>query len=117
MSCGIAVREKKYRMQAGLPNGAFLPAWNRVLPEMIVIFLPAAGYRNGSNLNNAGTNGNYWSSSLNTSNPNNAYNLNFNSSNQNRNNNNRYNGRSVRPVLSALTGIIIAWRAPFPPTG
>ena len=62
------------------------------------IFLPAAGYRNNSNLNNAGSNGNYWSSSLNTNNSNNAYNVNFNSSNVNRNNNNRYNGQSVRPV-------------------
>ena len=49
-----------------------------------------------------GSNGNYWSSSLNTDNPNNAYNLNFNSDNVNRNNNNRYNGFSVRPV-SAFT--------------
>ena len=64
--------------------------------------LPAAGYRNGTSLNNAGSNGNYWSSSLNTSNPNNAYNLNFNSGNHNTNNNNRYNGFTVRPV-SALT--------------
>lgn len=60
--------------------------------------LPAAGNRNGTNLNNAGSNGNYWSSSLNTDNPNNAWNVNFNSDNANRNNNNRYNGQSVRPV-------------------
>lgn len=26
------------------------------------VFLPAAGNRNGSTVNNAGTNGNYWSS-------------------------------------------------------
>lgn len=63
--------------------------------------VPAAGYRNGSSLNNAGENGNYWSSTPN-SNDNNAYNLNFNSSNYNVNNNNRYNGQSVRPV-SELT--------------
>ena len=61
-------------------------------------FLPAAGNRNDTNLNNAGSNGNYWSSSLNTDNPNNAYNVNFNSDNVNWNNNNRYNGFSVRPV-------------------
>ena len=61
-------------------------------------FLPAAGYRNGSSLNNAGSNGNYWSSSLNSDNSWNAYNMNFNSGNHNVNNNNRYNGRSVRPV-------------------
>ena len=61
-------------------------------------FLPAAGYRNDSSLNNAGSWGNYWSSSLNTNNSNNAYNLNFNSGNVNSNNNNRNNGQSVRPV-------------------
>lgn len=64
--------------------------------------LPAAGNRNGSSLNNAGSNGNYWSSTPNSSNTNNAYGLNFNSGNVNRNNNNRYNGQSVRPV-SELT--------------
>ena len=61
-------------------------------------WLPAAGNRNDTSLNNAGSNGNYWSSSLNTDNPNNAWNVNFNSSNVNRNNNNRYNGQSVRPI-------------------
>ncbi len=59
---------------------------------------PAAGNGNDSNLNNPGSNGNYWSSTPNSDNSNNAWNLNFNSSNFNRNNNNRYNGQSVRPV-------------------
>ena len=68
---------------------------------MIALFLPAAGNRNGTSLNNAGTNGNYWSSSL-YSTPNNAYNMNFNGSSVNpQNNNYRYNGRSVRPVCVA----------------
>lgn len=63
------------------------------------VFLPAAGNRNGSTVNNAGTNGNYWSSSPNASNVNNAYNVNFNSGNLNpANNNNRNNGHSVRLV-------------------
>ena len=62
------------------------------------LFLPAAGNCWDSGLNNAGSNGNYWSRSLNTDNPNNAWNLNFNSDNCNMNNNNRYNGFSVRPV-------------------
>ena len=78
---------------------------NRMLvtgPNGNSIFLPAAGLRNDADLNNAGSNGNYWSSSLNTDNPNNAYNVNFNSDNVNRNNNNRYNGQSVRAV-SAFT--------------
>ncbi len=65
------------------------------------LFLPAAGYRWDGELNNAGSNGNYWSSSLNTDNPNNAWNLNFNSDNTNMNNNNRNYGQSVRPVRSA----------------
>ena len=63
------------------------------------LFLPASGNRWDGELNNAGSNGNYWSSSLNTDNPNNAWNLNFNSGNTNVNNNNRNNGFSVRPVL------------------
>ena len=32
-----------------------------------VVFLPAAGDRNGTSLNNVGSNGNYWSSSCNNS--------------------------------------------------
>lgn len=58
--------------------------------------LPAAGYRNGTTVNNVGSNGNYWSSTYNSNN--NAYNFNFNSSNVNTSNNNRYNGHSVRLV-------------------
>ena len=63
------------------------------------IFLPAAGYFNYNNktVNNAGSNGNYWSSAPNGSN--NAYNLNFNSGNHNMNNNNRNYGFCVRAVL------------------
>ena len=65
--------------------------------EAYGVFLPAAGNRNGTSVNNVGSNGNYWSSSYNNSN--NAYNLNFNSGNVNpNNNNNRYNGFSVRIV-------------------
>ena len=62
------------------------------------LFLPAAGYRWDGELNNAGSNGNYWSSSLNTDNPNNAWNLNFNSDNYHVGNGNRNGGQSVRPV-------------------
>lgn len=57
---------------------------------------PAAGYRNGSNVNNVQNNGNYWSATENNSN--NANNLNFNSNEANMNNNNRNNGQSVRLV-------------------
>ena len=62
--------------------------------------LPASGNRNNSNgtLNNRGNNGNYWSS---TENSTNAYNLNFNSGSVNpANNNNRLNGFSVRCVAA-----------------
>jgi uncharacterized protein (TIGR02145 family) len=57
--------------------------------------LPVAGNRNNSNgvLNNVGSNGNYWSSTVNGIN---SRNLNFNSSNANMNSNNRANGFSVR---------------------
>lgn len=65
--------------------------------------LPAAGNRNGTEVNNRGSNGNYWSGSLNSNNSNNAYNLNFNSGNYDWNNNNRYNGHSVRPVSELAT--------------
>lgn len=68
--------------------------------EAHLIFLPAAGYRNGTSVNNLGTNGYYWSSTLNAGSPNNARRLNFNSTEANVNNNNRYNGFSVRAVLS-----------------
>ena len=78
----------------------------RIQPEGCSASLPAAGYRNGADLKNAGTNGNYWSSSVNESNPNNAYNFNFNSGDHDWNNNNRYYGQSVRAVTE-LT------RAPF----
>ena len=55
------------------------------------------GYRNHNNgsLNNVGSNGNYWSSSVSGTN---ARNLNFNSSNANMNSNNRANGFSVRCI-------------------
>lgn len=68
------------------------------------IFLPAAGYRNGG-LNYAGNYGGYWSSSLNTGYPSNAWDMSFNSGNVNMNNNNRCYGRSVRPVSDSGYGI------------
>lgn len=63
----------------------------------------AAGNRNCSSLNNAGSNGYYWTSTPNSDNSYNAYNLNFNSGNRNVNNNNRYNGHTVRPVSELTT--------------
>ncbi len=63
------------------------------------IFLPASGYRRGSNLSNQGSHGYYWSSTLNSSYRSSAYYLYFDSSNHFVNDiNYRYNGFPVRPV-------------------
>ena len=65
--------------------------------DIDLCFFPASGNRNGTSLNNRGTNGNYWSVSLNSQT--NGYNLNFNASGVNpANNNNRFNGFPVRAV-------------------
>ena len=63
------------------------------------IFLPAAGYRNYSDLRDAGYYGYYWSSSLRTSNSKNAYHLSFDSGNVYSIDNYRHYGQSIRPVL------------------
>ena len=62
------------------------------------IFLPAAGYRDDSDLYGAGGDGNYWSSSLDTGTPSGAYDLYFNSSSVDWDYSSRYYGQSVRPV-------------------
>ena len=62
------------------------------------IFLPAAGCRNDSSLNSAGSYGLYWSSSLDTGYPYYAYELYFNSDYVDWDNDYRYYGQSVRPV-------------------
>ena len=62
------------------------------------IFLPAAGYRSNDDLNRAGSNGYYWSSSLNSDNPNFAWRVYFYSGYVGRYDYGRYCGLSVRPV-------------------
>lgn len=63
------------------------------------IFLPAAGFRDGSSLCNAGSDGNYWSSLLSTVRPDSAWRvLYFGSSNVGRGYDRRSYGFSVRPV-------------------
>lgn len=64
------------------------------------IFLPAAGYRNGSELKDVDSSGRYWSSSFSTDSPYYAYSLNCDNAVNNvyRNGISRYYGRSVRPV-------------------
>ena len=62
------------------------------------IFLPAAGYRDDTSLSNAGSFGDYWSRSLNSSSSNYACSLGFYSSSIGTSNSRRYYGQSVRPV-------------------
>ena len=62
------------------------------------IFLPAAGHRYQSSLYDAGSYGDYWSSSLKTNNPDGACSLYFNSSNVGGYYYSRNCGQSVRPV-------------------
>ena len=62
------------------------------------IFLPAAGYRRDSSLKEVGSYGYYWSSSLDSDNPYNAWGVDFNSSDVYRDYYDRCCGFSVRPV-------------------
>ena len=63
------------------------------------IFLPAAGNRSGTSVDNVGTYGYYWSSSLYESNPHSAYNLSFYSGSVYwRSSYNRFCGHTVRAV-------------------
>lgn len=62
------------------------------------IFLPAAGYRFGTSLSDAGSGGRYWSSTRLASNAYGASGLYFNSDRQYGSSGSRYYGRSVRPV-------------------
>lgn len=62
------------------------------------IFLPAAGYHNDTGYRFAGSHGNYWSCSLDTSDPCYAYEIYFYSGFQSPSNINRYYGLPVRPV-------------------
>ncbi|MBO7324047.1 MAG: InlB B-repeat-containing protein, partial [Bacteroidales bacterium] len=62
------------------------------------MFLPAAGYRYGTSVSSVGSDGSYWTSSLDESYPNRAYSLRFSSGSVVRNYSNRYYGRTVRAV-------------------
>ncbi len=97
--------QASYQVATGIiPNHTAHPMGSGLLSvcrlfgtDIDLCFFPASGNRNGTGLNNRGSNGNYWSSSLNSQT--NGYNLNFNSTGVNpANNNNRFNGFSVRAV-------------------
>ena len=62
------------------------------------IFLPAAGYRDGTDVNRRGYYGDYWSGSLGSGYSDYAYHLDFGGNNWDACNPHRYYGRSVRPV-------------------
>ena len=63
------------------------------------IFLPAAGFYDGTNLKYKGLNGHYWSSSLIRHYPNSVWNVDFTSSNVVRDEQgSRFGGQSIRPV-------------------
>ena len=65
------------------------------------LFLPAAGSREWTSLNHAGTDGGYWSSSLNAYYPNYAWSLGFGSGNCGVYSGSRLFGFTVRPVRSS----------------
>ena len=65
------------------------------------IFLPAAGYRDDSSLSGAGSDGGYWSRSLNSDDPFHARSLYFNSSSIRAGSSYRCYGGGVRPVRSS----------------
>ena len=62
------------------------------------IFLPAVGWRNGTDSHNVGMVGNYWSSTLSSLVSYNARGLFFGSSSHDTGHSSRWDGRSVRPV-------------------
>ena len=81
-------------------NGAIRGSGYRVTgPNGISIFLPAAGFRYGSDLEIAGSYGYYWSSTPSEGSSYDAYFLDFYSDYQCVINDGRYYGLSVRPVL------------------
>ena len=70
------------------------------------IFLPAAGYFNGTTLSGVGTRGNYLTSSLDTENPTGEWNLDFNSEESfTYYYGYRYGGHTVRPVSSSFIAL------------
>ena len=69
------------------------------IDSTVSMFIPAAGFYDGSSLHNAGSNGYYWSSSLNLDNPYFALYLYFNLGYVDMYSYDRCYGQSIRPVL------------------
>ena len=80
-------------------DGENVPGYKVIDPNGNTIFLPAAGYRYGSDLEIAGSFGYYWSSTPSEGSSYDAYFLDFYSDYQCVINDGRYYGLSVRPVL------------------
>ena len=99
-SCTVSsVCEKVKRLLGFALRNSLLSSCQVV--TVATLFFPCSGNGNGTSWNNRGSNGNYWSLSLNSEA--NGRNLNFNSGGVNpQNNNNRFNGFSGRPVQKSL---------------
>ena len=88
---------EKLKMPGSLAHATLLGGRIRWRPKAF----PCSGNGNGTSWNNRGTNGNYWSSLLNSATQ--GRNLNFNSGGVNpQNNDNRFYGFAVRPVQHSL---------------
>lgn len=72
--------------------------YNITGPNGKTIFLPMTGYRDGASINGRGSNGSYWSSSLDASNNDCAYYIDFHSDGKKDKSANRYLGCAIRPV-------------------
>ena len=65
-----------------------------------ILFIPAAGFRNGSDIYNVGSDCYLWTSKLSLDFTNSAYYLYFDSYDNNMNDDSRYSGFSIRPVIN-----------------
>ena len=86
-----------------------------VLEQHGAVFLPAAGYRNGTSVGNAGSYGYYWSASCHSSSR--AYSVYFYGGNLYTSDGNRYYGQSVRLVCPAQNCSLGINAIPSPPGG
>jgi hypothetical protein len=100
----LVVREKRKTPDSLAPIRVATPSGCRKRRRPKSLFFPCSGNGNGSSWNNRGSNGNYWSSSLNSAT--NGRNLNFNSGGVNpQNTNNRFNGFAGRAVQHSILNI------------